>query len=246
MDIGIEGELVVRYRYRSTVIYIGLWSATETSCSVTSGKLKSGHAMSSTDNNDELSGIRIKIPRRYYLLPGAAVLTGISIGLFRGSRTASLRFLAENAHRPPRTVRGWYLYNKTKNYRVLLGGLKEAGADATKLGLAAAAWVALEGGCTHLGLDDIREVAAGLGTGTLLGVVCMYSFTPLLFRRAHELGGCRQIVLDSRPAHYNFGGPDRRSAPGAAVEQGIFAGTGADTSSREPSCPRLGAGRGCG
>ncbi len=137
---------------------------------------RSGRAMSSTDNNNELPAVRINIPRRYYLLPGAAVLTGISIGLFRGSRTASLRFLAENAHRPPKTVRGWYLYNKTKNYRVLLGGLKEAGADATKLGLTAAAWVALEEGCTSLGLglDDFREVVAGLGTGTLLGAVCMY------------------------------------------------------------------------
>ena len=130
--------------------------------------------MSSTDNNDELPAIHINIPRRYYLLPGAAVLTGISIGLFRGSRTASLRFLAENAHRTPRTVRGWYLYNKSKNYRVLLGGLKGAGADATRLGLMAGGWVALEEGCTSLGLDDVREVAAGLGTGMLFGAVCEY------------------------------------------------------------------------
>ena len=130
-------------------------------------------AMSSTaDNNDGLPAIHVKLPRQYYLLPGAAVLTGISIGLFRGSRTASLRFLAENAHRPPTTVRGWYLYNKTKNYRVLLGGLREAGADATKLGLTAATWVAIEEGCTSLGFDDVREMAAGLGTGTLFGAVC--------------------------------------------------------------------------
>lgn len=211
----------------------------------------SGCAMSSTDNNDELPAIHINIPRRYYLLPGAAVLTGISIGLFRGSRTASLRFLAENAHRPPKTVRGWYLYNKTKNYRVLLGGLKEAGADATKLGLTAAAWVALEEGCTTLGLDDFREVAAGLGTGTLLGAVCMYllyfrNAIALLYHRAHVLRIFRQITLDGRPAHNNFGGSDRRSAPSAAVEQGISTGTGADTGSREPSCVRQGAGRGCG
>ena len=128
--------------------------------------------MTSTDNGDALSAIRIEIPRRYYLLPGAAVLTGVTIGLFRGTRTASLKFLAENAHRTPRTVRGWYLYQKTKNYRVVLGGLKRAGADATRLGLTAAAWVAIEEGCSRLGLDDVQEVAAGLGTGTLFGVVC--------------------------------------------------------------------------
>ncbi|CDO71317.1 hypothetical protein BN946_scf184908.g74 [Trametes cinnabarina] len=142
--------------------------------------------MSSTENDDELPAVRITIPERYYLLPGAAILVGTTIGLFRGSRTASLRFLAENAHRPPRTVRGWYLYNKTKNYRVLLGGLKGAGADATKLGLTAAGWVMLEEGCTRLGLDDAREVAAGLGTGALFGAV--YGLPWAAIRRTTGLG----------------------------------------------------------
>ncbi|KAI9001114.1 hypothetical protein BD414DRAFT_473627 [Trametes punicea] len=142
--------------------------------------------MSSTENNDELPPIRITIPERYYLLPGAAIIVGTTIGLYRGSRTASLRFLAENAHRPPRTVRGWYLYNKTKNYRVLLGGLKGAGADATKLGLTAAGWVIVEEGCTRLGLDDVREVAAGLGTGMLFGAV--YGLPWAAIRRTTGLG----------------------------------------------------------
>ncbi|KAI9066754.1 hypothetical protein FKP32DRAFT_1609833 [Trametes sanguinea] len=137
-------------------------------------------------NDDELPAVRITIPERYYLLPGAAIIVGTTIGLFRGSRTASLRFLAENAHRPPRTVRGWYLYNKTKNYRVLLGGLKGAGADATKLGLTAAGWVILEEGCTRMGLDDVREVAAGLGTGALFGAV--YGLPWAAIRRTTGLG----------------------------------------------------------
>ncbi|KAI0375535.1 hypothetical protein BV20DRAFT_959515 [Pilatotrama ljubarskyi] len=142
--------------------------------------------MSSTENNDELPAVRITIPERYYLLPGAALIVGTTIGLFRGSRTASLRFLAENAHRQPRTVRGWYLYNKTKNYRVLLGGLKGAGADATKLVLTAAGWVIIEEGCTRLGLDDAKEVAAGLGTGTLFGAV--YGLPWKAIRRTAGLG----------------------------------------------------------
>ncbi|KAH9853593.1 hypothetical protein C2E23DRAFT_728206 [Lenzites betulinus] len=143
--------------------------------------------MSSTEHDDELlSAVRIDIPERFYLLPGAALIVGTTIGLYRGSRTASLRFLAENAHRTPKTVRGWYLYNKTKNYRVLLGGLKGAGADATKLGLTAAGWVFLEEACTRLGLDDGREVAAGLGTGTLFGAV--YRLPWKAIRRTAGLG----------------------------------------------------------
>lgn len=142
-----------------------------------------GQDMSSTAHDDEhdgLAAIRIDIPERFYLLPGAALIVGTTIGLYRGSRTASLRFLAENAHRAPKTVRGWYLYNKTKNYRVLLGGLKGAGADASKLGLTAAAWVFVEEGCTRAGLDDVREVAAGLGTGMLFGAVCEYSLVTVI------------------------------------------------------------------
>ncbi|EIW62059.1 uncharacterized protein TRAVEDRAFT_57175 [Trametes versicolor FP-101664 SS1] len=145
--------------------------------------------MSSTAHDDEhdgLAAIRIDIPERFYLLPGAALIVGTTIGLYRGSRTASLRFLAENAHRAPKTVRGWYLYNKTKNYRVLLGGLKGAGADASKLGLTAAAWVLVEEGCTRAGLDDVREVAAGLGTGMLFGAV--YGMAWKAIRRTTGLG----------------------------------------------------------
>ncbi|KAI0081671.1 hypothetical protein K474DRAFT_1681759 [Panus rudis PR-1116 ss-1] len=116
------------------------------------------------ESSDKPNAIRLTIPERYYLLPGAAVVVGTTIGLFRGSRRASLRFLAENVHRPPTTVQGWYFYNKTKNYRVLMGGLKEGAADAARLGATAMGWVVIEEGCKRLGCEEIGEVAAGLGT----------------------------------------------------------------------------------
>ena len=180
---------------------------------------------STVDDNEQLPPIRIDIPQRFLLLPGAAALTGITIGLFRGSRQASLRFLAENAHRTPRTVRGWYLYNKTKNYRVVLGGLKGAGADATRLGLTAAAWVGVEEGCERTGLGDVREVAAGLVTGTLFGAVCEC----LLGRKGAQNwdadgggGGARRPAsVDDTSADDAFGGRDRGDAASATVEQGI-------------------------
>ena len=82
--------------------------------------------------------------------------------------------------------------------------------------------VTLEEGCTTLGVDDFREVAAGLGTGTLLGAVCLYPLyrnaIALLYHRAQVLRIYGQITLDGRPAHNNFRGSHRRSAPSAAVE----------------------------
>lgn len=116
--------------------------------------------------------LSIRVPDRWYLLPGAAVIAGTTIGLLRGSRTASLRFLAENAHRPPTTVQGWYFYNKTKNYRVMLGGLREAGIDASKLAVTAVGWVGIEEACKKAGLEEVGEVAAGLGTAGIFSAVC--------------------------------------------------------------------------
>jgi hypothetical protein len=52
------------------------------------------------------------------------------VGMIRGGRTAGLRFLAENAHNPPKTLKGWYFYNKTKNYRMMWAGLREGAKGA--------------------------------------------------------------------------------------------------------------------
>jgi len=96
---------------------------------------------------------------------------GTAIGLVRGSRAAGLRFLAENAHRPPTTVQGWYFYNKTKNYKMMLGGLSKAGKDATKLGFTALAWVTFEEGLSQVGWHGIGEIGAGIGTaGVFSGI----------------------------------------------------------------------------
>lgn len=97
---------------------------------------------------------------------------GTAIGLVRGSRAAGLRFLAENAHRPPTTVRGWYFYNKTKNYKMMLGGLSKAGTDAAKLGFTALAWVTFEEGLNHLGWGEFGEIGAGIGTAGVFAGVC--------------------------------------------------------------------------
>lgn len=97
---------------------------------------------------------------------------GTAIGLVRGSRAAGLRFLAENAHRPPTTVRGWYFYNKTKNYKMMLEGLRKAGADGAKLGFTALAWVTFEEGLNRVGWGDAGEIGAGIGTAGVFAVLC--------------------------------------------------------------------------
>ncbi|KAF8502483.1 hypothetical protein JB92DRAFT_2973525 [Gautieria morchelliformis] len=130
--------------------------------------------------------IRLTIPREYYLLPGFMATAGATIGLFRGTRTASLQFLAENAHRAPKTLQGWYFYNKTKNYRMILGGLRQGGVDGIRMGITGMGWVGFEEGLRRAGLDEVKEVGAGVGTAGTFSAI--YRLPWIAARRAMLLG----------------------------------------------------------
>ena len=138
--------------------------------------------------------IHIDIPPRLYQVPGAALAVGTVIGAVRGSRKEGLRFLAENAHRAPTTLQGWYFYNKTKNYKKILGGLREGGRQGLKLSATALGWVTIEESIRRFGhgLEEAAEVGAGVGTGALFGLVCKspqippWCYRPLLSFRTNR------------------------------------------------------------
>jgi len=107
--------------------------------------------------------------------------TGLFLGLSHGSKTAGMRFRAENAHRFPTTQKGWYLYHKSKNYHMMLGGIKDSFKLAPKLGVWAGSFFILEGI-----LDKARGQKAGrpgqedfisttIATLTLSGVWSLWS-----------------------------------------------------------------------
>jgi hypothetical protein len=75
---------------------------------------------------------------RLPLATSLSFLSGMALGLSHGSQVAGLRFRAENAHRLPQTPTGWYLYHKSKNYHMALGGVKEG----MKMGAKISFWVA--------------------------------------------------------------------------------------------------------
>ncbi|KAL6714109.1 hypothetical protein ACLMJK_008603 [Lecanora helva] len=77
-----------------------------------------------TDTSHE-SRLSIPFSIRFPAATTLAFITGLSLGLSHGSKTAGLRFRAENSHRFPTTSTGWYLYHKSKNYHMMLGGIKE-------------------------------------------------------------------------------------------------------------------------
>lgn len=68
-------------------------------------------------------------------IPLAGFGLGSVSGFMSASKRTSLVFLAENAHRKPTTMQGWYFYNKTKNYRVLWDAIKGGIKGGTKVGV---------------------------------------------------------------------------------------------------------------
>lgn len=69
------------------------------------------------------------------VLPSTAFGLGLISGVITSGKRAGLVFMAENAHRLPDTVQGWYFYSKTKNYKVLLGAVKGGLKQGARLGI---------------------------------------------------------------------------------------------------------------
>lgn len=113
------------------------------------------------------------------LIPVSAWVLGFTSGLVTSSRLSGRQFLAENAHRLPTTVQGcaraysrtyrsnsscrsWYFYQKTKNYRVMYGGVVGGLKAGTRLGAWTAAFVGLEEGVEY----GVHRLLPGNGYST--------------------------------------------------------------------------------
>ncbi|KAJ9645619.1 hypothetical protein H2204_001200 [Knufia peltigerae] len=64
---------------------------------------------------------------------------GFILGSTHGANKGAYRYRAENAHRLPTTQTGWFLYQKSKNYHAIVGGVKEG----AKLGFVCMGWATL-------------------------------------------------------------------------------------------------------
>lgn len=114
-------------------------------------------------NQDRLS-LSTQLRCTYAALSGFA--TGSFLGLTHGSKTAGLRFRAENAHRLPTTQKGWYLYHKSKNYHIMLGGIADGLKLGPKLSLWASSFFAIEAIVDNVrgpgGKDFLSTIVASL------------------------------------------------------------------------------------
>lgn len=118
---------------------------------------------------------------------GASGLCGFALGMTDASSMAALRYRAENAHRLPKTTRGWYFYHKSKNYYVLSAGAREGLKKGGMMSFWVAGFVTVEdvidsarGGRR----DFLSTVVAGLTTAGFWSAWSKYTYwKPMRSRR---------------------------------------------------------------
>lgn len=92
---------------------------------------------------------------------------GFMSGFYGGFQLGSLKYLALNAHRLPRTKGGWYFYHKRKNYVVLKEALQSGFKTSVKYGVVSAGYMGLEAYLDHVRgkIDALSTVGAALVFG---------------------------------------------------------------------------------
>lgn len=140
-------------------------------------------------DSDTPPRLGIEIKDRLPYTTASAFGVGMAIGASHGSKKAAFQFRAENAHRFPTTSTGWFLYHKSKNYKSIVGGVKDGMKLGFKLGAGAMAFCLFEETvdyARHDRRDFLSTVTAGLsfsGIYSLLGPSTMTSICPFVSMR---------------------------------------------------------------
>ncbi|KAI8815788.1 uncharacterized protein EV422DRAFT_483140, partial [Fimicolochytrium jonesii] len=100
----------------------------------------------------------------------AGGIGGFITGFYLGGRTRSYQFLAENAHRRPKTVSGWYFYHKYKNYEIAHFGFLGGFRSAAKFAAIMAGFASVEAGLEKMVVGRESWVCT-LGAGVTTSMV---------------------------------------------------------------------------
>ena len=109
--------------------------------------------------------LSLYFPFRVTVAAAGGFFSGMLLGLSHGSQLAGLRFRAENAHRLPTSMTGWYMYHKSKNYHVMFGGGREGLKMGAKMGFWAGTFFTVEEAVDLVrggSQDFLSSVVAGL------------------------------------------------------------------------------------
>ncbi|KAI9924781.1 hypothetical protein ASPWEDRAFT_111310 [Aspergillus wentii DTO 134E9] len=183
-------------------------------------KIINWHKLFDSDSPPRLG---MEVRKRLPYTTFSAFTVGMAIGSSHGSKKASYKFRAENAHRFPTTSSGWFQYHKTKNYTSIVGGVKEGTKMGLKLGTGALAFSLFEEAvdyARHDQRDFLSTVTAGLSFSGIYSLLARHDVYTAA--RTTKLGlklslayGLMQDGLESlkgnRPAYIDFLLGNRRS-----------------------------------
>jgi len=135
-----------------------------------------GTDFSVLSKNPLLNRIGLEPLKRITLITASASFWGFILGGVIGSRQSGMQYLAENAHRLPKTTEGWYFYHKKKNYRMIYGALSKGAVYSAKTGAMVALFEALEASADFYrgGADLFNSVGAGLASGSIFSVASKF------------------------------------------------------------------------
>lgn len=128
---------------------------------------------------------------RVILVPtSCAMMIGFASGATTAGKLGGYQFVVENLHRLPKTRANWFFFQKTKNYKVILAGLKGGLKTGAKLG----GWTATFCSLKELfaltpSIDNRKSLAGALaGLHIALGASVFYQLRPILSPRRLALG----------------------------------------------------------
>ncbi|KAF8927324.1 hypothetical protein EDD21DRAFT_307388 [Dissophora ornata] len=127
---------------------------------------------SALSKNPLLNRIGLEPVKRIVLITASASFWGFVLGGAIGSRQSGMQYLAENAHRLPKNMEGWYFYHKRKNYRMLWGALQRGSVYSAKTGVLVGLFEVLEASADFYrgGADLLNSMMAGVASGAVFSV----------------------------------------------------------------------------
>lgn len=146
------------------------------------------------DLDDTGNPPRLNMPAggRVVLSSSSAFIAGMALGAYHGTTKTAFQFRAENAHRFPTTSAGWYQYHKSKNYKAVVGGVKDGVKMGAKLFAGSLAFCLIEETVDKARnrRDFLSTVTAGLsfsGVYSLIGTVDDTQYKPILHYVTNEI-----------------------------------------------------------
>ncbi|EGG02423.1 uncharacterized protein MELLADRAFT_110181 [Melampsora larici-populina 98AG31] len=128
----------------------------------------------------------------------SASIVGFVSGMVSAGKLSGAQFTCENLHRLPTSRQAAYLFQKTKNYRIILGGLKGGLRSGARLGAWTGAFcsmkevtlIPIKSSIPHEDQLHCRFIAGGISGFILaLGASSLYRLRPIYSPRRLMLGG---------------------------------------------------------